>query len=244
MIKTGIAAAAGTLLAIAAAPGLAAPVAYHGLVVTDVGLNGTVYHNAVLRIDQISDTKKVKALAGSTTGVTNATGTFKVRIDTGNATYTGRFSAGQVAAVIDIPNLVTGFSAGAGYALLISEAGGQSGGHTTVAALADIAATPTDSANYTPATLTLGTDLKSASNLTGTALSCAVAPTAESSVDNDGVTPSYPTFGCPSGAPVVLHTDIGNVQIYSPYVDLTDGTRNPYSLNWGVFWVELPPTDD
>jgi hypothetical protein len=244
MNKIAIAAATGALCALAAVPGLAAPVAYHALVVTDVGLNGTVFHNAVLRIDQLSDTRKVTGLNGSSTGVTNASGSFKIRIDTGNATYVGRFSAGQIAAVIDIPNLVSGFSAGAGYALLVSEAGGRSGGHTTVGALADILATPADQANYTPQTLTLGTDLKTASNLTGAALSCAVAPTPEVSVDNDGVTPMYSTFGCPSSAPVVIRTDIGKVQIYAPYVDLTDGSRNPYSLNWGVFWVELPPTDD
>jgi hypothetical protein len=235
----------------------AAPIAYHALVATDVSLNGHLYQNAILRIDLISDTSKVHPLPGSTTGFKNAFGSATVRIDTGSGTILARLKANQIAAVADIGNTFTvspaigpqpfpyaGFAVGNGFAFFVSEAGGQSGGHTTTFALGDIAATPADAALWSPATATLGTNLKTPTNLTGAVLACNTAPQPIESVLPDGISPSYPSFGCTNGYPVALATNLGPLLIYAPFVDLTLGAIPPYSLNWGVFWAEMPPSED
>ena len=125
-------------------------------------------------------------------------------------------------------------------------AGGHSGGNTTAGALTDIRNTPANASNYSPLTATLGTDLKTPTNLTGAALTC-TAPVPLVSVDNDGTSPQYTTLGCPSDTAVTkvtLQSDLGPITLSAPYTDLNLGNLPPYSLNWGVFWAELPPSDD
>ena len=250
MNKTIAAAALALLVSLGASPhAWAAAIAYHGLVVTDVTVQGHFYHFATVRIDLLSDTSKVQPLPGSATGFMNSHGTATIRIDTGSQTITAQINANQIFAVADIPNLIAGFGAGSGYALLITQAGGQSGGNTTVAALADILATG-DSASYSPEVRNLGTNLKTATNLTGAAFSCPIAPTSEISKTPYGPPwESYPTYGCAAANPAVtLGTSGGPVTLYSPYLDFANASyldypvAAPYSLNWGVFWAELPPS--
>ena len=250
MNKTIAAAALALLVSLGAGPPAgAAAIAYHGLVVTDVSVGGHLYHYAAVRIDLISDTSKVQPLPGSTTGFKNSYGTATIRIDTGSQTITAQINSNQIFALADIPNLIAGFGVGSGYALLITQAGGQSGGDTTVGALADILATG-DSTRYSSEIGHLGTNLKTATNLTGAAFSCPIAPTSEISKTPYGPPwESYPTYGCAAANPAVtLATSAGAVTLYSPYLDFADASyldspvAAPYSLNWGVFWAELPPS--
>jgi hypothetical protein len=221
-------------------------ITYHGLVTTDVNVAGTVHQFATVRIDLMSKPSKVQHATG-TTRYTNSFGQAFIHIDTGDHTYTAHIKPGQIYAVADVPNLLAGFGAtSGGYLLFVTQAGGQSGGHTTIAAVADLLAGG-DPTNYSSEVSHLGSDLKTATNLTGAAFSCTVEPTSELSQAPPGIGggPSYPTYGCSTpNAGVTIHTNIGPITLYSPYLDYGDPSAlppvpQPYSLNWGVFWAEI-----
>ena len=220
-----------------------ARITYHGLVATDVNVAGNVHHFATARIDLMSTTSRVQHAAG-TTRYTNSSGEAFIYIDTGDRTYTAKIHPGQIYAVADVPNLIAGFGASSGgYLLFITQAGGQSGGNTTIGAVADLLAGG-NAGNYSSEISRLGSDLKTATNLTGAAFSCTVNPTSELSQSPFGGA-SYPTYGCSTpNAGVTIATSIGPITLYSPYLDYGSPTAlppvpQPYSLNWGVFWAEM-----
>jgi hypothetical protein len=222
------------------------PITYHGLVATDVKVAGNVHHFATVRIDLMSTTSRVKHATG-TTRYTNSSGEAFIHIDTGDRTYTAEIHPGQIYAVADVPNLIAGFGAtSGGYLLFITQAGGQSGGNTTIGAVADLLAGG-NAGNYSSEVARLGSDLKTATNLTGAAFSCTVNPTSELSQAPLflGGGASYPTYGCSTpNAGMTIATSIGRITLYSPYLDYGSPTTlppvtQPYSLNWGVFWAEM-----
>jgi hypothetical protein len=228
-----------------------ARITYHGLVATDVNVAGNVHHFATVRIDLMSKTSRVHHAAG-TTRYTNSSGHAVIHIDTGDRTYTAQINPGQIYAVADVPNLVAGFGAtSGGYLLFITQAGGQSGGNTTIGAVADLLAGGSPG-NYSSEISRLGSDLKTATNLTGAAFSCTVDPTSELSQAPSAIGggASYPTYGCSTpNAGVTIATSIGPITLYSPYLDYGNPTAlppvpQPYSLNWGVFWAEMAKHSD
>jgi hypothetical protein len=220
-----------------------ARITYHGLVTTDVNVAGNVHHFATVRIDLLSTISRVQHATG-TTRYTNSSGIAFIHIDTGERTYTAEIHRGQIYAVADLPNLIAGFGASSGgYLLFITQAGGQSGGNTTIGAVADLLAGG-NAGSYSSAVAHLGADLRTATNLTGAAFSCNVNPTSELSQSPFGGA-SYPTYGCSTpNAGVTIATTIGPITLYSPYLDYGSSTAlppvpQPYSLNWGVFWSEV-----
>lgn len=255
MIKLNIAVGAALLLGLSRASQAdehdAHGITYHGLVTTDVNVAGSAFQFATVRIDLMSRASKVQHAAG-TTRYTNSFGSGVIHIDTGDRTYTARINPGQIYAVADVPNLVAGFGAtNGGYLLFVTQAGGQSGGHTTIGATADLLAGVAP-ATYSSEVSRLGSDLRSATNLTGAAFSCSVEPTYEISQAPPGIGggASFPTYGCSTpSAGVTITTSIGPVTLYSPYLDYGSpdalpAVPQPYSLNWGVFWAELAKHDE
>jgi hypothetical protein len=228
------------------------PITYHGLVVTDVQVAGNVHQFATVRIDLMSTTSTVRHASG-TTRYTNSAGEAFIHIDTGDRTYTAQIQRGQIYAVADVPNLIAGFGASSGgYLLFITQAGGQSGGNTTIGAVANLLAGGNPGL-YSSEVSGLGSDLKTATNLTGAAFSCTVNPTFELSQEPlfFGGGASYPTYGCSApNAGVTIATSIGRITLYSPYLDdespaaAPPPVSQPYSLNWGVFWAEMRGSEE
>jgi len=223
------------LLCLVSAAGVAAPISYHALVVTDAEVNGTLYHFVTVRIDFVTDTRNVYAVP---TGWRNDVGSTRLSLDLGNRTIVAHVSTNrQVYAQLDRTNGNVGFGSvtgGPAYPLILTLAQGGNGGDSLLQTVQDIGATPADAVNYSPAAQALVNDLKHATVLSGTGLSC---------------TGSFNpvTSTCGNLTPIALNTDAGPIYLSSPYLDYGIGgigANVPYSMNWGMFWIDMTNSGD
>lgn len=116
-----IGAAVCAIAVLAAGTAAAAPVTYTAFVVTDVSLNGQMYHNAAVYLTFEGDTGNVTsscfvvADCASTPPTPdvyqNASGTAKVRIVSGGRTRHATFLPNQIVVTYDVHNGGAGFSA-------------------------------------------------------------------------------------------------------------------------------------
>ena len=179
-----------------------------------------------------ADASNVVPLDG-VTGWVNDVGRARVSIVKNGRTLTADILPGQLYVYLDITLAQAGFGSyagGLGYPLGITAHTGSLQGLTdnnTLGAVADLTLDPANSVNYTPATVTLLTDLTKATVLTGTASSCLALDPA--------------TSGCSNQTPVAIRTTRGDLLMSEPYTDLGDGSDpswKPVSVSWAIFWAE------
>lgn len=120
------------------------------------------------------------------------------------------------------------FAVGIGYPLTFTAT--QTGSffwfqHPTLGAVSDITRTPADAVYYTPATVSLLTNFRNSTTLSGNASSCGALDPA--------------TAICTNLTPTPLSTGLGSFSIFEPYTDdVTMTGTQQYSGNFGVFWTE------
>jgi len=213
-------------------PGLtsANPITYYASVITDVTLGRNHYPGAQVYLSMDADTSTVVPFGSH--GFKNATGNAHVAIVTGTHIVTADFNPGQIYVYHDVDHASVGFgsttgSTESGYPLSITANSDDDGlvNNSLVGAVSDLTLTPANAANYTAATATLSTNLKSPTTLSGAASSCI------------GFDPTTST--CSTQTPIALKTNRGDFLISQPYLhEALDNTTTTYSINWGVFWAQ------
>ncbi len=216
----------------------AKPITYNGYVISDVTLGGQHFSHAQVYISFEADAANVLPFIDATSyGYINSTGRAQVTVISGLRMVTADFAPGQLYVYFDVAHASIGFGSyagGRGYPLSLT-ANQDNGGmveNSSIAAIVDLLTTPANAFNYTPATVSLETDLTNATALSGGASSCVAFDSA--------------TSVCSNLTPIPLRTSRGNLYLFEPYTDdetMPDGTA-PFSINWGMFWADLGVNHD
>jgi hypothetical protein len=211
------------------------PITYHGSLLSDVTIGGNTYRGAQVNLSFAADTSTVVPFSAGH-GFTNSIGKARVTVVSGAKTISAEFDPGLLYVYYDIDHASIGFgsigpggSQESGYPLSLTAHQDNDGlvENSSVGAVADLTLTPANASNYSPATAGLTTDLRNATTLSGAASSC---------IGFDPVTST-----CGSLTPPALHTNKGDFYLFEPYRhDATASTSTTYSVNWGVFWAEMP----
>ncbi len=216
----------------------AKPITYNGYVISDVTLGGQHYSHAQVYISFEADASTAAPFIDATSyGYINSSGRAQVTVISGLRIATADFAPGQLYVYFDVAHSSIGFGSyagGRGYPLSLT-ANQDNGGmveNSSIAAIGDLLTTQADAVNYTPATVSLETDLTNATALSGGASSCVAFDPA--------------TSICSNLTPIPLRTSRGNLYLFEPYTDdesTPDGTA-PFSINWGMFWADLGSNND
>jgi hypothetical protein len=205
---------------------LAVPVTYTATVVTDVSLKGTMYRQAEVTFTFQGDTGDVATFTVPDPGCTGCVladvawitkGRAQVTITSGSRSIVAHFPPGEIFVSSDT------YSGGIGFGSTVAS------GQEPAYPLAMTVGTARDYAEYFD-TLT-GSDpavLGTTANVSGNAFSCIGYP--DSAPDCNDPTP-YP-----------LKTDKGNLIVFQPYIDDSQGAEHG-SMNRAVFQIALGSTD-
>jgi hypothetical protein len=143
------------------------------------------------------------------------------------------FNAGQLYVYYDQTHGTAGFGSvagGRGYPFALTSFQDNNGlvEDNLIGAVTDILGNPAHAVNYSAPTASVVVNLTQPFQLAGGASSC---------VSLDPV-----SSNCSNVSPVALKTDRGNFLIYEPYtIDATTPNGlQPFSVNWGIFWAEIP----
>jgi len=205
----------------------AAPMVYTGLVVTDVRVGTTLFHNASLKITFEGDTNDILAVSvpseecGGTPFSYLAKGVARMEIEFRGHTHTATLQDGQVFVALDQ------CSGGIGFGSFL--------GPNCLEPAYPFALT-LGTAEY--ASILYGGPLASALSVTGSAWSCIGYPPL-----GDDALPGTATGNCTPPDSYPLKSDIGDIFIYQPYYE-TDGpgttelfSNHSGSTNRGAFLV-------
>jgi hypothetical protein len=218
----------------ATAPKPGTPITYRGYVIADVKLGQVTYAGAQVYLSMEADPATVVQTGSGGTAVYKNTGKTRANIISGSDVITADFNPGQIYVYYDVGHASVGFGSTTstnetGYPLSITANEDDAGlvGNSLVGAVADLTATPTDAEYYTPATAALMTDLTNTTTLSGGASSCI------------GFDPSTSTCSTVTPTAIPLKTNKGDFYIYEPYRQDAGVDLPTYSVNWGVFWIEV-----
>ena len=207
----------------------AQPMVYTGLVVTDVRVGTTLFHNASLKITFAGDTGDIMQVPVPSTECGGVgyffyltKGVARMEIEYQGRTRTARLQDGQVFVAVDECNGGIGFGSFTGPM-----------GFEVAYPLAFTMGT----AEY--AAIIYSGPLVGALSVTGSAWSCVGYP--PSSV---GALPGTANGECTPPDAYPLQSDIGNIFIYQPYYEGTTGIDSNHSgsTNRGAFLVRPPAT--
>jgi hypothetical protein len=185
------------------------------------------YERAQVYISFDADSGTVVPFTDATSaGYLNPRGKGRLEIISGKTTACAEFEPHQLYVFFDKTHGSVGFGSsagGRGYPFAVTRHEDPQGltEDSSIGAITDILAGAPQS-NYTPATATLVTDLTNPTVLSGAVSSC---------VAFDPVTSI-----CTQLRPIPLNTD-------DETGSTPDGTH-PFSINWGVFWTEVPASED
>jgi hypothetical protein len=211
----------------------AAPTVYTGLVVTDVRVGNTVFHNASLKITFEGDTNDILQVPVPSTECGGlgyflylTKGVARMQIESQGRTRTAKLKDGQVFVAVDECN------GGIGFGSFIGPNGLEP---------AYPLAFTMGSAEYTA--VTYGSPLLDILSVSGSAWSCIGYPPGSA-----GTLPGTPDGNCIPPDSYPLMSDIGNIFIYQPYYEyvgqgFTDiASNHSGSTNRGVFLVRPKAT--
>jgi hypothetical protein len=231
-----------TILVLALAGSLfAAPMVYTGIVVTDVRVGRTLFHNASLKITFEGDTNDIQQVVapGTQTPIPSqeclgaapffqyiAKGHARMDITFQGRTRTARLNDGQVFVAVDECHGGIGFGSFLG-----------PNGLEPAYPLALTLGTAEYSA------VTFGAPLEISLDVTGSAWSCVGYPPG-----GDDALPATPTGNCTPPDAYPLKSDIGNIFVYQPYYEGIGGgftdiaSNHSGSTNRGIFRVYAKPS--
>jgi hypothetical protein len=211
----------------------AAPMVYTGLVVTDVRVGNTLFHNASLKITFEGDTNNILQVPVPSTECGGngfflflSKGIARMQIEFQGHTRTARLNDGQLFVALDTCNGGIGFGSFTG-----------PNGLEPAYPLAFTMGT----AEY--ASIIYPNPLNSALSTTGSAWSCIGYPPGGASD-----LPGTPTGNCIPPDSYPLHSSIGDIFVYQPYQEFVDPTilevasNHSGSTNRGVFLVRPKPS--
>jgi hypothetical protein len=214
------------------------PITYTGALISNAKLDGHVYQNAQIYISFDADRSTALPFQDAqSAGYINATGQGRLKIVHGSSVTSADFAPNQLYAYFDKTHGSVGIGSkagGRGYPFTVTRNEDVQGlvENSTIGAITDILS-GTRVTDFTPQTATLVTDLTNQTVLSGAASSCVSFDPA--------------TSVCSALTPIALKTSAGDFYLYEPYTDdetpignsPPDGTH-PYSINWGVWWSEIP----
>jgi hypothetical protein len=218
------------------------PITYTGALVSNAKLGDRFYQRAQVYISFDADRSRVVAFQDThSAGYINDRGRGRLKIVRGSTVVTAEFDPNQLFVYFDKTHGSVGIGSnagGRGYPFSVTRHEDIQGlvENSTIGAITDILA-GTPPSDFTPQTASLVTDLTNPTVLSGAVSSC---------VAFDPVTSI-----CSSPGPIALKTSAGDFYLYEPYTDdetfngnlPPDGTH-PFSINWGVFWSEIPTLSD
>jgi hypothetical protein len=215
------------------------PITYTGALISNAKLGGHFYQNAQIYISFAADRSTALPFTDAqSAGYINATGSGRLRIVHGSSVVSATFAPNQLYVYYDKTHGSIGIGSqagGRGYPFSVTRNEDVQGlvENSTIGAITDILSGALPAGDFTSQTATLKTDLTNATVLSGAVSSC--------------VSFNPVTSICSALTPVALHTSAGDFYLYEPFTDDEtspyDGTH-PFSINWGVFWSEIPASHD
>jgi len=208
------------------------PITYRAALLADVTLGDKTYYGAEVYLGFKSEVATAVPFHDITSsGYLNGVGQASARIVSGSEVVEFNFNAGQLYVYYDQTHGTAGFGSvagGRGYPFALTSFQDNNGlvEDNLIAAVTDILHNPGNAGNYSAPTASVVVNLTQAFQLAGGASSC---------VSLDPV-----SSNCSNSSPVALKTDRGNFLIYEPYTIDATGSSQPFSVNWGIFWAEIP----